>query len=513
MMQERSNPTLSIAIKSIARPKVIRGGCLLDACQHRGEAADILVVDDLICEIGPPGMEVPADSEVIPASDKLLIPGLINAHTHSHYTLVKGCSASWSLEMHLNAGSWMSAERTREDLYLGALLGATEMLRHGCTACYDMVAELPLPSPAGMAAVTRAYEDSGMRAVISPMLADRTFWQAIPGLIEALPENMRSAVDQVRTSPYEVSLEACRGLLENWPQATDQIKFGIAPTIPLFCSDDFLVGCRNLADEFDVGMHTHLAESKVQAVSGLKRYNTSLTAHLDKLGFLGPQLTAAHGVWLDNDDLLRLSDHGVSVAHNPGSNMRLGNGLAAVAPMLDAGINVGIGTDTSTCSDHLNMFEATRLASLVSRAQTPDYDRWLSSGNVLSMATLGGARALGLESCGQLTPGYKADIVFIDLNHIHYLPLNDVLNQLVFCENGEAVDAVMVGGRMVVEKGVVTTVDYEQLKNKVRAAVDRLRETTAERRRELDALEPIVGAFCLGLAKTPHHVHRYIDSP
>lgn len=498
---------------STKRPTVIRGARLLDASRRRGEVGDVLITGDVISEIGEPGMAAPEEAVAIDAQRRLLIPGLVNAHTHSHYTLAKGLSGTWTLELHLHAGGWMSAERTAEDLYLGALLGAVEMLKRGCTACYDMVLELPVPSEEGIGTVARAYLDSGMRAVISPMLADTTFWQAIPGLRDQLSADMRPVVDRVRASPHQRTLDACRGLLRTWPHDRDRVGFGVAPTIPLLCSDEFLIGCRRLADEFDVGIHTHLAESKVQAVSGLRRYGTSLTAHLEEIGFLGPRLTAAHGVWLDADDMNRLAAHGASVAHNPSSNMRLGNGLAAVRAMLDAGVDVGIGTDTSTCSDHLNMFEATRLASLVSRVHTPDYRRWLAPLEVLSLATRGGARALGFDGCGLLEPGHKADIVFLDLDHFHYLPLNDAVNQVVFCENGEAVDRVMVGGRMVVENGRVATIDYDALKARVISATDRLRAATAERRRDLEVLAPVVGAFCVGLAQTPHDVNRYVGGP
>ena len=157
----------------------------------------------------------------------------------------------------------------------------------------------------------------------------------------------------------------------------------MAPTIPHHCSDDFLIACRNLAREYDVGMHSHVAESKVQVVAGYKRYGKTLAAHLDELGLVNERFTVAHGVWLDDDDMKRLGDHGASVAHNPGSNMRLGNGLADMRAMLRADVNVGIGTDGANCSDNQNMYEAMRLASFVSKVQGPDVERWLTTAEVL----------------------------------------------------------------------------------------------------------------------------------
>jgi len=488
--------------------KVIRGGRVLDLEKAKPEPADILIEGDTIREIGAPGMEAPAGAVVVPADRTLLIPGLINAHTHSHYTLAKGIAGSWTLEMLINAGSWASSNRTLDDLYLGSLLGAVEMVRKGCTACYDMVLELPLPTVEGMTNVARGYLDVGMRAVVAPAMADRTFWQSIPGLLDAIPTQLREAVDKVVMAPFEQSIENCKAIINNWPFERDLVRPAIAPTIPLLCSDPFLVAAGRLACELEVGFHTHLAESKVQAVSAVRRYGRSLTAHLDELGLLGPNFVAAHAIWLDADDMRRLADNGASVAHNPGSNMRLGNGNAAIRDMVDAGVNVGVGTDASICSDQLNMFEAMRLATLVSRSETPDYERWLGPADALRMATSNSARALGFDKIGRLEAGYKADIVFLDLTDINYLPLNDAVTQVVYCENAAAVDSVMIGGRLVLDRGRFTTIDYEGLIARVEEAAERLAAANAGRRAEIEPLASIIGKFCVGLTREPHHVHR-----
>ena len=176
----------------------------------------------------------------------------------------------------------------------------------------------------------------------------------------------------------------------------------------------------------------------------------------------------------------RLGDHGASVAHNPGSNMRLGNGLADVRGMLERKVNVGIGTDGANCSDNLNMYESMRLASMVSKTQGPDTDRWLTTGEVLAAATEGSARALGFgDKLGRIAPGYKADIVFLDLHNVNWLPFNNAVNQLVHTEDGSAVHSVMVGGRMVVEDRRVVGVDMAALARRVEDARARLEEATA----------------------------------
>jgi guanine deaminase len=237
-----------------------------------------------------------------------------------------------------------------------------------------------------------------------------------------------------------------------------------------------------------------------------------LTEHLDKLGVLGPNFTAAHGIWLDDDDLSRLADRGATVAHNPASNMRYGSGLAAVRRMLDRGLRVGVGTDSRSCSDNLNMFEAMRLASYTSRVRGPDYRKWLGTDEVFRMATEDSAHALGMDGkIGRLAPGYFADIVFLDRRNLNYVPLNDLSNQIVNAEDGTGIDSVMVGGRMIVERGRFLTVDYASLAEKAERAVERMRSANAEALALAAKLEPMFGSFCIALGSRPYPVQRFVD--
>lgn len=491
--------------------KIIRGGRVLDIDQHRAEPADILIAGNRIAAIQPPGSDAPRDARRIEASDRLLMPGLINAHTHSHGGLGKGMGDRWPLELLLHAGPWLSGYRTTEHMYLSALIGALEMVRKGCTACYDLYLELPLPTPDGAAAIGRAYEDVGMRAVLAPMTADLTFYQAIPGLLEALPSPQRQGLETLRMQSGHSIIDACRTLLKHNPLDVSRLRLALAPTIPLHCSDDLMVAQRDLAREYDVGLHMHLAESKVQALSGVQRYGQSLTAHLDELGFLGPNFTAAHAVWLDHDDIQRLANNGAAVAHNPGSNLRLGSGIAAAHEMLQAGINVGIGTDGANCSDNQNMFEAMRLASFVSRVRDPDYHTWIETGKALQMATVGSARALGFDAdIGRLAPGCKADIVFLDLNHVNFLPLNNPTHQLVHTEDGSAVDSVMIDGQVVLWQGHFVSIDMASVRSRIETAQAALAERTRDARRLAEALEAHVGQFCLGLARQSYPVRATV---
>ena len=488
---------------------ILRGGRVLDIAAGTAEPADILIEDDTIREIGPPGMPAPAEARAISAAHRLIHPGLVNAHTHSHGNLAKGMGDRWTLELLLTAAPWLGGNRGAEDIHLSAQIGAVEMVLKGCTACYDLFFEWPMPSRDGMALVASAYAEVGMRAVIAPMVADRSFFEAIPGLADALPPALRESVAALRLAPGETTLAAIREGLRDWSFDRDQVRPAVAPTIPHHCSDEFILGCANLARDFDLGLHSHVAESKVQAVTGIRVYGRTQTAHLDRLGVIGPQFTVAHGVWLDHDDMARLGDRGASVAHNPGSNMRLGSGLADARAMLDRHVNLGIGTDGASCADNQNMYEAMRLASFVSKVQGPDWQNWLSTREAALAATEGSARTLGFERIGRIAPGYKADLVLLDLDHPNWLPCNDPVNQLVHCEDGTAVDSVMIGGRMVVENRRVLSLDLARLRERAEAARERLAAANADNRLLYEALAPVVGSYCPGLARLPYHVHRY----
>ena len=489
---------------------IVRGGLVLDIAEGTAEPADILIEGDTIREIGPPGCAAPDGASEISAARRLLHPGLINAHTHGHGNLAKGMGDCWTLELLLAAAPWITGNRSTEDKYLSTQLGAVEMVLKGCTACYDLSFEWPLPTTEGLAQAGQAYADVGMRAVVAPMVADRSFYEAIPGLLEALPPPLRERVAELRLPPAEATISAIRGAFRGWSFDRDRVRPAVAPTIPHHCSDEFISGCAALAREFAIGLHSHVAESKVQAVTGIRVYGHTQTAQLDALGVLGRHFTVAHGVWLDHDDMKRLGDHGASVAHNPGSNMRLGSGLADARAMLERRVNLGIGTDGANCADNQNMYEAMRLASFVSKVQGPDWRRWLSTRQAALAATEGSARALGLAGeIGRIAPGYKADIVMLDLDHPNWLPLNDPVNQLVHTEDGTAVTSVMIGGRLVVDNRQVVTVDLGRLRERIAAARERLAAVNADDRRLYEALMPVVGSHCPGLAASPYHVHRY----
>jgi guanine deaminase len=488
---------------------IIRNGLVLDIEKKTALHRDILVRDDRIAEIGQPGMTVPDGAREFDAADKLVIPGLINTHTHGHGSLGKGRGDLWTLELLLNAGPWISGKRSLDDKLLAAKLNAAELVLKGCTACYDLYFEFPTPSVEGIGAVAAGYTEVGVRSVIAPMVADISLYEAVPGLLDSLPDGLQKQARELRLDPFEKTVASNREILRNWSLNRDLARPAVAPTIPQHCSEEFLIACRDLARDFDVGVHMHLAESKIQAVTGLKLYGMSQTAYLEKLGLLSPQFVGAHCVWLDDDDISRMADHGCAITHQPGCNLRIGAGVAPVRSFLDRGITVGVGTDGSNAADSQNMFDAVRMAANVSRITDTDYKRWLSAYDTLTMATINGAKLAGLEGkAGRIAEGYLADLVFLNLASTNYIPLNNPAYQIVNCEDSSAVCDVMIGGRIVLKDREFTTFDFEKLRVDVQAAMERLNEKTEQNRDLALKLEDLVGSYCVGLAKSSFHVCR-----
>lgn len=490
---------------------IIRGGRLLDLSTRTAPFRDILIADGRITQVGPAGLDAPPAAEVVDAAGLLMHPGLVNSHTHGMFNLCKGMSDRCSLELLLVNVPAMIAHQSAEMKYLNTYLGAVEMVMKGCTTCCDLTFGFPFATMDEMVAVGQAYIDAGMRAVVAPSLADKTFYEAIPGLLERIPPSLKEATAQSgfsSPSPHE-GIRMMARLLHDWPHDRDQVRLGIAPVIPLHCSDDLMKDCARLAREYSVVLQSHVAESKVQAISSLTAYGGTLTAHIDSLGLLGPDFTVAHGVWLDDDDMRRLADNGSSVAHCAGSNMRLGCGIADARRMIELGVNLAIGTDSANCSDNQNMYEAMRYASMVSSVRGPDYSRWLSSTEIIKAATQGGAYALGFDDVGKIEPGYRADIVFIDLASTNWMPLNDPATQLVLTEDGTGPKHVMVNGSFVVKDRRHRSCNLDDLALRVEKARDNLMEQSLPARNVGAALEKVVGDFCIGLSRQHYHVERH----
>lgn len=494
------------------RPLVVEGGRLLDIDKDKAEPADILVSAGFVAEIGPPGSFDAAEADRLDASDRMMVPGLVNAHTHAHGALGRGAVGDQvPLELFLNASGAITGQRTLDDKYLTAALSAAEMIRRGCTASFDLFVEFPAPSAEAVRATAQAYWDAGMRAVVAPMMADRTLYQALPGLLEAIPATLRGGFEKLAMAPFETSLANLKPIYADWPFDRAFVKPGIAPTIPLHCSDAFLSACGVYARDYGLQLQTHLAETKVQAVLARRKYGTGMTQHLDSLGLLGPHFSGAHGIWIDRSEMYLVAKRGGRIAHNPSSNLRLGSGVASIREMLDAGIELAIGTDGTNTGDGQNIFEAARLAAYLSRLQGPDYRQWVTAREAFVAATQGSAALLGFDKIGKIAPGYAADIVFLALDQPHYVPLRSPLTQMVFAESGSALRRVMIGGKVVFEDGKLLTLDETKLRAQAEEAAARLDAANEGAKHAAASIHDFVGMFCIAHGRADCAIRRRLD--
>jgi 5-methylthioadenosine/S-adenosylhomocysteine deaminase len=490
---------------------VIRGAQVLAGSPPALTRADILVDGDRITAVGP-AVPAPPDARVLEGAGRIVLPGLGNAHTHAASHLARGRAGNWTLEDLLTNAPANYGFRTPEDDYLSAAIGAIEMLKTGCTSAYDLYMAVPAITDEAFEATVRAYTDVGVRVVLAPAVADVVFWETVPGLVDLLPADLRASVEAMRPAPTKGLLELTERVIRRWNGAADGlVRVAVAPTIPNQATDEFLDGCARLVREYGVGIHTHLAESRVQVIESRRRWGKSIVARLGERGLLGPGFVGAHGVWLSEEDMKMLADAGGAIAHNPGSNLRLGCGIAPVRELLDRGVAVGLGTDGSVCADNQNLFEALRIASVVSTIRFPhETARWLDAPTVWQLATMGSARVLGQTAdLGAIAPGRKADLVLLRADSVFLRPLADPLNALVYAETGANVDTVLVGGRVVAEGGRVTTVDETRIYARAQEAAERQHQASAQARVVASRLAPFVAAACRAAVATPLPFDRY----
>jgi 5-methylthioadenosine/S-adenosylhomocysteine deaminase len=239
------------------------------------------------------------------------------------------------------------------------------------------------------------------------------------------------------------------------------------------CSDELLTKSAEIARRKKLPMHIHLAETKAQQVIGRELYGKSLLQHLDSLALLDSNLSLAHAIWIEPGDVELFAGRRLTAVHNPASNLRLGSGLAPVTKYLSAGARVALGTDGAASNDGQNMFDAVRLAGLIHNQAGTDFAQWIPPRQALTMATRNGADAFGLDA-GVLAPGKLADVILLRRDTTAFTPLNDVIGQLAFCENGSSVDTVIVNGEIVVESGRLTRIVEQEVLDLATKARQRL---------------------------------------
>jgi len=386
--------------------------------------------------------------EVIDARGEVALPGLVNAHAHVAMTLLRGVAADSPLADWLAEVWRLEATMGPDEVYAGARLGILEMLLTGTTTFADMYFYED--------SVAKAALESGIRVVLSYGMIDSPGWEKDP-------------------SRTERELREAERLADKWHGAGDgRVRVAIGPHSPYTCSRELLGASASLARSRGLRIHIHLSETRAEVEEVEGRTGLRPPSYLDSLGVLGPDLLAAHGVWLDPDDIRLLSSRGVSVVHCPSSNLKLGSGVAPVADMLRESVNVALGTDGPASNDSLDMFREMRLAALLQRGTRLD-PRSLTSWEALRMATLGGARALGLAGeVGTLEPGKRADIILVNLRGPHAITYRDPPSALVFSATGRDVSTVIVDGRVVVRGGRAQTLNEGSVKEEALRASERV---------------------------------------
>ena len=426
---------------------LIKNALILDSNNFENKKQSLLIKDDLIAEIADSIDEGNVD-KIIDAEGKILLPGLINTHTHLSMNSFRALADDLSLDSWLNDHIWpMEANLNGDYCYIGALLGAVELIKSGTTTFSDMYFY--------MEDVARAVEDAGIRAVLSY------------GMIDFGDAERREAEIEENLQLFK----SCNGM------ADGRIKVFFGPHSPYTASEDLLIKVRELADEYNMGIHIHVSETEKEINDSLDEKGLRPFEYLEKIGFLGPDVVAAHCVWLSDEEIEIIKKHNVKVSHNPCSNMKLASGISPVSKLIENDICVSIGTDGASSNNNLDLIEELKTASLLQKVSTLD-PKVLSSDEAITMATIKGAEALGLENeIGSIEVGKKADIILIDTNSANMVPDSSSLSSnVIYSANGSNVDTTICNGKILMENKKLTVLNEQEIYDKAKKAIKELKE-------------------------------------
>ncbi|HSC42710.1 MAG TPA: amidohydrolase [Candidatus Binatia bacterium] len=400
---------------------------------------------------------------IINAERLIAIPGMINSHCHSPANLVRGMMPTRPLEIWRTYYRASLRDMREEDFYASALLGGMEMLKNGATTVLDHFFGNQACRFMGAGAAIQAMRDLGLRHVVALTLSDKNYEETIP--LENPAPQVGAEIQRMSASEAKATqawIDDCEAFIETF-HAPEKLTIACpGPSAVQRCTDRLLVGSAELSRKRKLPIHIHLAETKPQAVMGQRIYGTSLLRHLDEIGVLDETMSLAHAIWVEPEDIELFAKRSATPVHNPASNLRIGSGFAPVKEYIRAGVKVALGTDGAASNDGQNMFDAVRLAALIHNQAGSDFNHWIPPQQALAMATRNGARAFGIDA-GAIAPGKLADIVLLRRDAAAFTPLNDVLGQIVFCENGASVDSVLVDGEVVVEARRLTKVDEAEV--------------------------------------------------
>ncbi|OES46464.1 5'-deoxyadenosine deaminase [Domibacillus iocasae] len=419
---------------------------------------DLLIKEDRIESIGLSLKETIAD-RVIDASGRTIIPGFVQTHIHLCQTLFRGKGDDLELMDWLKKRIWpLEASHDEESIYYSAMLGIGELLQSGTTTIVDM------ETVSHTDYAFRAIAESGIRAISGKVMMDKG--NEVPvGLQEKTAESIQESVD----------------LLEKWHMYdSGRIQYAFSPRFVVSCTEELLREVQKLSTHYNVKVHTHASENKGEIAIVEQETGMRNVVYLDHLGLANERLILAHCIWLDEQEKQIIKERGVHVSHCPGSNLKLASGVADVPGLLDAGSSVSLGADGAPCNNNLDMFNEMRLAALI---QKPIHGPTsMNARTVFKMATIGGARAVGMDhEIGSIEIGKKADLAILNLNHFHTFPSYDVdpISRIVYSATRADVETTIVNGRIVMEKGLMKTVDKETVLKEADASIKRLLSRTA----------------------------------
>jgi len=425
---------------------IIEGGTVITMVEDQEPIPDakVFVADGRIIDIrgtNEEGLPPDCHAEVIDAKDAIIMPGLINAHTHVAMTLFRGFAddlplKQWLFEKIFPAEAMFLNPDT---VYWGSLLGCLEMIASGTTCLAD--------GYFFQDETVRAIHESGLRALIAQGVMD----YSAPG-VEDPKENLKVA----------------REFMERWLGFSDLIMPGIFCHSPLTCSDRTLRGAWELSKGFSLPLQIHLSETNEEVNEIMRNTGKRPVHYLDQLGLVDEKLIAAHAVHLDDKEMECLKEKGVKVVHVPESNMKLCSGISKVPEMVKMGLTVGLGTDGCASNNNLDLFQEMDSAAKLSKVSSLDPTS-LNAKTVLKMATAWGAAILGLEEeIGTLEKGKKADIIVVDINSPHLCPIYDPISAIVYSADGADVKDVIVNGKLLMKDRKLTALDSAEIMEKVR---------------------------------------------
>jgi 5-methylthioadenosine/S-adenosylhomocysteine deaminase len=442
----------------------ILAGGLVDVGDGEFERGDIVIDGATIAAVGPGagGDRQAAGAAIVDCARFAIVPGLVNAHTHSNEGWFRGRWDNLPLEpwMLFSYPALAGPPQSPREVYVRTLLGALDMVHSGATCTVDFVYEQGGVSGEALDAVVQAYRDVGLRALVALGMSDLAYHETVALEETLVPASLLEQLERKRPPAWDEWEAFARDVVARHHRPDEGITIGLAPSGPQRCSDAFLRSCAGLADELDLQIHIHVLETRMQAVAGQRMYGATLPEHMSALGFLGPRVSCAHGIWLTDSDIGIVRDAGSTVVHNPISNMKLGSGICPVPLLLEHGVNVALGTDGMASNDGNDMFAVLKIAGLLHKLWDVDYERWLGAHEAWRMATAGGARAAGEpDRIGRLEPGRQADLLLLDLDSRVFTPLSRPLHNVVFGSTASAVHSSMVGGRWILRDGAVTGLD------------------------------------------------------